>query len=171
MHYLTVQDLLWVNLEITESVQPFHYASLEDAAYCQYGYGNSQRLVEQAARLAWEFPRKAPFDQGNAATTFAAMVAFAELNGLVFLREDDAATVAWAQSLTQGERPNPDAVSAAFRQGPEPESHPDDLRHLVRSALKSVLTRYPTVLRTLRDRERDQPRAVDVRDAKSATPR
>jgi len=165
LHYLTVQDLLWLNLELTEAVHAFHYASLEDAVYCQYGYGNSQRVAEQAARLAWEFPRKAPFKAGNAACAFAATVAFVELNGLKCTLADGSPAVTWAQALATGDRPDVAKFEGAFTAcASDPHgSNPDDVRHLVRHALQSVMTRYAAALATLVANEAATPVALDVR--------
>lgn len=45
LHYLTVQDVLWINLQATRKVQHFNYAKLEEATYCQYAYGESNTLL------------------------------------------------------------------------------------------------------------------------------
>ncbi len=43
LKYLTVQDMLWINLQATKKVQHFRYALLEEATYYQYGYGASRQ--------------------------------------------------------------------------------------------------------------------------------
>ena len=41
LHYLTIQDILWINLQVTKKVQHFNYARLEEGTFYQYGYGRS----------------------------------------------------------------------------------------------------------------------------------
>ena len=63
--YLTVQDLLWINLQVTGTVNKFDYARLEDGAFYQYGYGKSKDLLAQAARFYPGLKHKAAFTAGN----------------------------------------------------------------------------------------------------------
>jgi len=81
LHYLTVQDVLWMNLQVTRKVQHFRYARLEEAVYYQYAYGENRGLVAQAARLAGGFLRMHPFEAGNVATAFLAVAVFLRING------------------------------------------------------------------------------------------
>lgn len=82
VRYLTVQDLIWINLQVTGNVYTFDYAMLEEAACFQYGYGSSTSLESQAARLFWAFANKRPFTRGNEATGFVGMHALLRINGL-----------------------------------------------------------------------------------------
>lgn len=81
LHYLTVQDMLWINLQVVGEVVPFDYARLEDGTYLQYGYGASTDLRAQAARFLAGFAKKQAFERGNEPTGFLAFVAFLRMNG------------------------------------------------------------------------------------------
>jgi prophage maintenance system killer protein len=81
IHYLTVQDILWINLQIVGHTQPWNYATLEEASFYQYSYGDSTNIPAQAARLATGFAKKAPFEKGNEATGLVAALTFLEMNG------------------------------------------------------------------------------------------
>ena len=59
LQYLTVQDILWINLQVTKKVQHFNYARLEEATFYQYAYGDSNTLLPQAARFV-RAAQKAP---------------------------------------------------------------------------------------------------------------
>src|SRR5690242_2182577 len=65
MHYLTVQDMIWINMQVTKKTQPFNYSKLEEATFNQYGYGNSSSVMAQAGRLLAGFASKKPFNNGN----------------------------------------------------------------------------------------------------------
>ena len=58
LNYLTVQDMLFLNLQITKSVQPFDYARLEEAVFYQYAPGQSTDLVAQGARFLVGFSKR-----------------------------------------------------------------------------------------------------------------
>ena len=77
---LTVQDVLWINLQITRRVNHYSNPRLEEATYYQFGYGDSNGIEAQAARLLSGFVRMKPFDAGNEATALATALAFLELN-------------------------------------------------------------------------------------------
>lgn len=79
--YLTVQDHLWINFQVTQRKHRFGFAPLEEATYYQYAYGTSTNILAQAARYAVGFPKKAPFASGNEATAFVGLLAFLQLNG------------------------------------------------------------------------------------------
>jgi prophage maintenance system killer protein len=81
LHYLTVQDMLWINHRVTGKVNPFRYDPLEEATFCQYGYGNSLDLEAQARKFLAGFPEKHPFSEGNEATAVIACLAFLGANG------------------------------------------------------------------------------------------
>ena len=84
MHYLTVQDLQWINVQTTKTVNKFDCARLEEATYYQYAYGSSKSLTAQAKRFLTGFIKKGPFEAGNRATAFVAFVAFVRLNDAKF---------------------------------------------------------------------------------------
>ncbi len=98
LNYLTVQDMLFLNLQTTKSPQPFDYALLEEATFYQYGSGTSTDIVGQAARFLTGFVRKAPFSRGNAACAFAGTLAFLEANGKTLRLNDEDAAV-WMQAV------------------------------------------------------------------------
>src|SRR5436309_1228008 len=81
LKYLTIQDILWINLQLTKKVQHFNYARLEEATFYQYGYGASRDLPRQAGRFLAGFLKLHPLDAGNEATAFLGCVAFLLLNG------------------------------------------------------------------------------------------
>lgn len=81
LHTLTIQDVLWLNLQVSNKVQPYDYAKLEEAVFYQFAYGDSTGLLPQAARFITGFMRMAPFESDNDATAFLACVAFLRLNG------------------------------------------------------------------------------------------
>lgn len=80
MHYLTVQDFLWISQELTKKVQKYNFATLEEAVFSQYSLGGSRDLAGQAARLLRDFPRLKPFDKGNEACAFVGLLAFLASN-------------------------------------------------------------------------------------------
>ncbi len=82
VHYLTVQDILWIHLQVTGSVSPFDYAKLEDGAYFQYNYGRHADELSQAGRFLPGLARKQAFPHGNEAVAFVACLAFLKLNGI-----------------------------------------------------------------------------------------
>jgi prophage maintenance system killer protein len=81
LNYLTVQDILWINLQITKKVQHFNYARLEEATFYQYAYGESSSLLPQADRFVSGFVKMHPFDAGNEATALVACLGFLQING------------------------------------------------------------------------------------------
>ena len=81
LNYLTVQDILWINLQITKKVQHFNYARLEEATFYQYAYGESNSLIPQADRFVSGFVKMRPFDAGNEATALVACLGFMQING------------------------------------------------------------------------------------------
>lgn len=81
LNYLTVQDVIWLNTQITGTPQAFDYARLEDGVFYQYGYGNSQDVPAQATRFVTGLAKKQAFAAGNAATALAAALAFMAVNG------------------------------------------------------------------------------------------
>lgn len=82
LHYLTVQDLLWINLRVTGTVNDYDFMKLEEGTFFQYAYGNSTDLKSQAARFAAGFAKNAPFSAGNDETATLASLAVLHINGL-----------------------------------------------------------------------------------------
>lgn len=81
MHYLTVQDVIWIHLQIAKKPVKFDYAKLEEAVSYQYAYGKSKDVLSQAARFFSGFPTMSPFDSCNRAAAFVSGVTFLALNG------------------------------------------------------------------------------------------
>src|SRR3569832_347171 len=100
--YLTVQDILWINLQVTKKVHHFNYARLEEATFYQYAYGESNSLVPQAGRFIGGFLRMHPFEAGNEATAFVAGAAFLKINGKEINLPDEKAH-AWFERIQSKE--------------------------------------------------------------------
>ena len=81
LNYLTTQDIIWINLQVTNKVNLFEYSGLEEAANCQYGYHNSASIYKQALTFIHTFIKNAPFAEGNQATALIAFMAFLKFNG------------------------------------------------------------------------------------------
>ncbi|MCW5941863.1 MAG: hypothetical protein KIS66_06510 [Fimbriimonadaceae bacterium] len=106
LRYLTPQDVLWINLQVTRRVLKFEWVGLEEAVNAQFGYGSSQDVVGQASTFVTCFLRKAPFEFGNEGTALVALATFLRLNGLRLTVEDGSA-VEWIRAVGS------DAVRAA----------------------------------------------------------
>ncbi len=89
MHYLTLQDMIWLNLQLTKKEQVFDVLQLEEATFYQYALGDSRGLAEQAARFVVGFRKMSPFAAGNDACAFIGMAAFIEANGKTFDLPDE----------------------------------------------------------------------------------
>ena len=92
LHYLTIQDVLWVHLQVTNKVETYDYARLEEAVFYQYALGDSTGLLPQASRFLSGFGRMHPFEAGNEATAFLSCAAFLRLNGKVLNVDSAGAT-------------------------------------------------------------------------------
>ena len=140
LNYLTVQDMLFLNLQITKSVQPFDYARLEEAVFYQYAPGQSTDLVAQGARFLVGFSKMAPFSHGNHACALVGMIAFLEANGKSLgLSDEEAATwVALTDRAAVAE-----AIGARLRDGELPEAHGVPDYHEI---CLSVIGRYPKAI-------------------------
>lgn len=149
LNYMTVPDMMWVNLEIMKSPQPWNYATLEEAVFLQYRYGASADLVGQAAQFLAEFPGKRAFKSGNEATAFVGFVAFLVINGKD-LHLDDAAAADWARGVWEnGTVDGARAKIEVLLEEHELHTHhgtPD-----VRGTLRAVLARYPETVKILRE--------------------
>lgn len=140
LRYLTVQDILWINLVATGAPQPFRYLDLEEAAYFQYGYGASVNLFAQAASFWIGFQKKRPFSAGNEATAFLAFAAFLRTNGRE-LTVPDSKSLSWSKSL--GGDGAAEVVEKSTR--PIQEHEPPD----VEAAIRTIIDAYPKTLRDL----------------------
>ena len=135
LHYLTVQDILWINLQVTGKVNTFAYADLEEATFYQYGYGDSDELLVQAARFVKGFLAKKPLSAGNEPTAFLALATFLRINAYHLKLSDDEAR-GWF------ERGCPDLGSAV-----EHDLHYHSER--IKDAVTYVLRKYPATIASL----------------------
>jgi len=135
VRYLTVQDVLWIHLQITGRRSRFRYAALEEATFQQYGYGRSLDIPAQAQRVLRAFIEHRPFDEGNAATGLVTALAFLAINGYDVGLDD--------QGLKR-------VVSSADGASGVPDLGPhivqaDESHHLdaeTRTVVESILERY-----------------------------
>jgi len=81
MHYLSVHDIVWINQVVTGETLAFDYEKLEEAMAAQYSYGDSTRVLAQAAQLLRTMLTKPAFEAGNRRTALAAVAAFLGANG------------------------------------------------------------------------------------------
>jgi death-on-curing protein len=135
LRYLTVQDVLWINLQVSGRVNGFDYATLEEATFYQYAYGDSKELLSQAQRFLHGFLAKSPISAANEATAFVAFATFLRLNG-VHLSVDDAEGAEWML------RREADLAGTVRR---DEHYHPERMK----DAVTAVLRRYPRTLEKL----------------------
>jgi prophage maintenance system killer protein len=143
LNYLTVQDVLFLNLRITGKKQPFDTLKLEEAVYYQYASGQSDDLVAQAARFLTGFADKAPFQSGNDACAFAGLLAFLAANGHTLELEDHEAGP-WARPLLNDRDKATEAIVERLRADDQHhEAHGvPDWEHIC----LDVLERFPNTL-------------------------
>lgn len=144
LHYLTVQDMLWINLQVTKKVNHYNFARLEEATFYQYSYGESKDLVPQAGRFASGFPRLRPFDTGNAATAFVGCLAFLRLNG-IYLTMLDAIAYEWFESILSKAKSGTDAIQDKAQMAEQQ----DHIEPNVRETIQRVLDQYSCTVLTL----------------------
>lgn len=147
IHYLTVQDILWINLQVTKKVNHYNFARLEEATFYQYAYGESNSLLKQAARFLPGFLRMKPFDSGNLATAGVAFLAFLELNHSPLNVGDDQ-LIGWFDQASKNRTSTLEALSGNVR---ESDHHGHDLS--VRQAIQTVVSKYETSVIALSQRE------------------
>lgn len=140
--YLTVQDMLWINLQVTGVSAPFDYAKLEEATFTQYGYGSSNSPLKQAGAFLKGFAKIAPLSQRNQATSFIGFRAFLEMNGYDF-NLPDAEAAAWTKRILSGEV---DAISATEKLASF-DAHGHSMTP--QEALNFVIESYPLTIANL----------------------
>jgi death-on-curing protein len=138
IHYLTVQDILWINHEVTGEVLPYKFAQLEEATFGQYAYGGSRDVINQAATFLSSFTRLKPFESGNRASAFIAVMAFLALNGYSIVLEPARATDWYMRASGR----TIDARAAILNAIAEDEPQPLDLRPAVRTVVRDLLKVY-----------------------------
>ena len=147
MHYLTVQDILWINHEATREVLPYKYAQLEEATFGQYAYGESSDAITQAAKFLSSFGRLRPFEHGNRATAFIAVLTFLSLNGYtIALKPENALT--WYEKASGRAS---DARAAILNAIAEGDPQPMDIKPAVRTAVRDVMKMYAEAIASLAD--------------------
>ena len=139
MQYLTVQDILWINLQVTKKVHHFNHAKLLEATSYQYAYGASNSLVPQTARFLSGFLRMRPLDVGNEATAFVAALAFLRANGQDVNLKDESGSE-WYMKAVQGRDSAKQEVEKSI--SPLGDHHHED----VRTAIRAILDRFPCTL-------------------------
>lgn len=148
LRYLTVPDLLWLNLELTGSPQPYRFDKLEEVCAYQYGRGSFDPL-HQAARFALGWKRQRPFQSGNDACGLVSTLAFLMANDLP-VALDDAAGAAWWNDLAA------DAVTLSGEmQGMSSPGHIHAYHNVVdyREILGEIIRRYSGSIASLRAAE------------------
>lgn len=139
VNYLTVQDILWINLQVTKKVNAFDYATLEEATFYQFAYGDSDEIGAQAARFLRGFLEKKPVSEGNEATAFVGFAAFLKLNDWELTVSDDKAAD-WLRS-----RNNP-------QESVRPVEHSHSHANSVRDVVTQLLKIYPLSVASLAGR-------------------
>jgi prophage maintenance system killer protein len=143
LHYLTIQDILWINLQVTKKVRHFNYARLEEATFYQYAYGDSNTLFPQAARFVSGFVKMHPFETGNEATAFVACLAFLEMNGYVTKSGD---LVSWFDRASSKQVEGAAAIEEIAVA--DDEAH-HGLIPNIRAAIEDVLSQHASVIASL----------------------
>jgi prophage maintenance system killer protein len=150
LNYLTVQDVLWINLQLTNRKNEFDYDRVEEATYYQYGYGGSLDLPAQAGRLLTGFRRMRPFPMGNDACALVSTLAFLRINGArLNLTDEDA--LEWTRNVWD----KPDSVAEAVREKLV-DHHPDQHHGEVpakEKVLDEIFDHYPQTIKSLLDEE------------------
>ena len=147
IQYLTVQDILWINLQVTKKVNHYNFAKLEEATFYQYSYGDSNSLLKQACRFLPGFLKMKPFDAGNFATASVAFLAFLELNHAPIKLADDQLLDWFEKSSTSGKALLEEVPSQI--DGTEGHGH----EKTVRQAIQAVINRYESTVTTLVQRD------------------
>jgi prophage maintenance system killer protein len=148
LHYLTVQDFLWISQELTKKVQKYNFATLEEAVFSQYSYGSSVDLTGQAARLVKDLRRLKPFAEGNEAIAFVGLAAFLESNhqSLTLTAEE---SLGWIRQLWANPGAAKEMIASKLEHG-----HPHGVHGLasVREVVAAVLSGHgETVAALLKD--------------------
>lgn len=145
MHYLTVQDMLWIHLQVTKRTAQFKFDALEEATYYQYGYGSSNEIIKQAARFATGFAKKAPLGDADSVCAFIGALAFLELNGM-HLNLTDECGLSFAARCASGAA-EAEISQVANVSADHAHSHDPDIRGIV----SNIIRRFPKTISGLVD--------------------
>ncbi|MDR3688817.1 MAG: hypothetical protein P4L46_05510 [Fimbriimonas sp.] len=144
LHYLTVQDVLWINLQVTGRDHGFVYAKLEEATYYQYAYGDSNSLIPQAARFVRGFCRMQPLDSGSRPTAFIGLLTFLTINGMS-VELTDANASPWFETISQDST----AIVEAIKSIAKPSSHEGHSEPDIRKTIRDLVDRFSKTLTRL----------------------
>ena len=145
VHYLSVQDVLWINLQVTKKVNHYRFAMLEEATFCQYAIGSQPSVDTQASRLLNGLIKLRPFDLGNEATALVGCEAFLNLNGRELGLSDDKAP-SWIDAVIEGRKSSQSAVqevSRGYQEGPIGD---------VKKAISAAISRFDCTIQLLIER-------------------
>lgn len=146
IHYLTVQDVLWINHEVSKRVNTFKYAQLEEATFYQYGYGKSEDIIGQAGQFLEGFIKLRPFSSANRATALVSVLTFLQINGCqINLAPGEAAE--WALRVARKEQKGIDAIRSAVAEGRGPVA----LKPVVRTEVHDIMEKYAADIAALED--------------------
>lgn len=145
IHYLTVQDILWINHEVTREVLPYKFAQLEEATFGQYAYGESKDVKRQAGAFLAAFNRLRPFTRSNRATSFIAVLAFLQINGVTVDLTPERA-LPWIEKASGR---TIDAQAAIQEITGDSGPQPMDLKPAVRTTVREILKAYASVVESL----------------------
>ncbi|MCH8273871.1 MAG: hypothetical protein IH851_03695 [Armatimonadetes bacterium] len=137
IHYLTVQDILWINGQVTDKVNPFKYAQLEEGTFFQYGYGKSEDVLGQAGNFLQGFIRLRPFSEGNRATALVSALTFLVINGYDVTLEPEKAAE-WAMDVATKQRTGAEAIKEIA----VPGGRPVELKPVLRTEVRVIVARY-----------------------------
>ena len=143
IHYLTVQDVLWINQEVTKRVNDFKFAQLEEATYAQYAYGKSKDVLNQAAQFLATFMKLKPFTSGNRATVFVAALTFLKMNGFELALPPEKAQQ-WVEDILEKRRTPIEAIKEIAI--PHPPAH---LKPIVRTIVHELIEQYEDTVNAL----------------------
>lgn len=145
--YLTLQDLIWINTEVTKRPQRYAYDRLEEATYYQYSYRQSRDVVRNTARFLWGYLQYRPFEQGNYATALIATLALLHINGYaVHLPVEHASE--WLLQVAQRKKHPLDAIRQIVASS-QPSKQPIPLREHVHQ----LIEHYEPALHALMEQE------------------
>jgi prophage maintenance system killer protein len=109
IRYLSTHDFVWINNTITGKTLEFEYEALEECMAAQYSYGDSTRVLDQAAFMLHKVLTRRPFAYGNVRTGAVALMAFLTANRYG-IKGDDAKCAQTIKSVASGSLTAQDAV-------------------------------------------------------------
>lgn len=146
IHYLTVQDVIWINTEITKETNEFKYAQLEEAVFYQYGYGKSKNVLAQAAHFLQGFLKLRPFTAGNRATAFISALTFLKINSYEINLNPDIADE-WVIQIALKTKNAEESITEIA----EKTNKPYELKPRIRTEVKALINTYQQAIEKLSD--------------------